>query len=197
MAFIKKPEPTKEIHLSEFVVQNILAQYKDHQQRYEVMIPRCKTQVDNEADVLAIRRSGFCDEFEVKLTRSDLVNDKNKKVKIRDVNLNNPIDKHWIEKHGSNSKEVAPWQKSKYDALVAGGTLVNYFWYVIKEGIASKSDIPSWAGLIIINKKGHLTVVRHPERLKSEKLTEPQKYQLSKSLNARFWEYRSKLNAVK
>ncbi len=33
---------------------------------YEVAIPNCYTQHDNEADLFFIRKSGFCDEVEIK-----------------------------------------------------------------------------------------------------------------------------------
>jgi len=78
MAFIKKLEPQSLLNLTESVVQNILGQLDDHIKRYDVMVPRCMTQTDSEADLLGIRKSGFCDEFEIKLSRDDFLKDRKK-----------------------------------------------------------------------------------------------------------------------
>ena len=48
-----------------------LVESNDHQRRYELMVPNVFILPDSEADLFAIRRSGFCDEFEVKISRPD------------------------------------------------------------------------------------------------------------------------------
>lgn len=59
---------------------------------YDVVIPKCYSNHDNECDVLAIRKSGFCDEFEIKTSRSDFLNDCKKKVVVREFDHSNEDD---------------------------------------------------------------------------------------------------------
>jgi len=193
MAFIykdtKKLTPRKKIKLTEAVVQNIICSDKDHKKRYDVMVPRCMTQIDNEADVLAIRKSGFCDEFEIKLTRADFFNDRKKIIQYRRPDFDVKQDIDWF----MNPEDLAPYQKFKLEALGNGEMVVNNFWYVLKEGIASVDDLPGYAGLISVDQTGLLKVVKHPDRLHSRKLSFEQRYKFVSYLNERFWRYRNQL----
>jgi len=193
MAFIykdnKKHQKRPKIKLTESVVQSIICNDKDHQKRYDVMVPRCMTQIDNEADILAIRKSGFCDEFEIKLTRADFLNDRKKVIQHRRPDFDDKQDLDWF----MNPKELAPYQKLKLEALSAGDMVVNNFWYVLKEGIASVDDLPSYAGLIYVDNTGLLKVIKHPDRLHSRKLSFEQRYKFASYLNDRFWRYREQL----
>lgn len=59
MAFLKRATPKMQLDLTEKLVQDILAQFNGHAQRYNVMVPCCMTQADNEADLFGIRKSDF------------------------------------------------------------------------------------------------------------------------------------------
>lgn len=89
---------------------------------YEILIPNCYTQHDNEADLFAVRRSGLCDEFEIKVTRADFFNDSKKIVNYRDAELwvreegkvKPTQDREWCKEresltHDQRKKLVAPW----------------------------------------------------------------------------------------
>ena len=64
-----------------------LAKCIDHQRRYELIVPNVFILPDSEADLFCIRRSGFCDEFEVKISRPDFLNDHKKRVRIESEGL--------------------------------------------------------------------------------------------------------------
>ena len=145
---------------------------------YSVAIPNCYTQCDNEADLFFIRKSGFSDEVEIKVSRSDLLQDKKKMVCYRELAVN-----EWrLPEHLR-----PPWKKPKYDARDAGELTCNYFWYAIKEGIGSIQDIPEYAGLIVVNSVGKAGIVRWPRRLHGRKLTFEQRYKFACKLHYRYW----------
>lgn len=147
---------------SEKSVQKMLWAYMN--KKYEMMIPNCFTQFDNEADVLAFRKSGFVDEFEIKLSKADFKNDAKKIVFL------------------SESKTFGP----KYESL-CDGNMSNYFWYVFPNDIKIElEDVPSWAGVIHITQHG-LRQVRGPKRLHGVKTTLEYKYSQVRKLGYRFW----------
>ncbi|QYW06163.1 hypothetical protein KASIA_p119 [Shewanella phage vB_SspS_KASIA] len=147
---------------------------------YQIGIPNCYTTYDNEADLFFIRKSGFCDEVEIKVSRSDLLADKKKRVNYREA-----VDGEWYWK--MNGAEFAPYSKEKHIALKDGDLHCNYFWYALKEGIGGLGDIPTFAGLINIHENGRVAVIRQPARLHTNKLDADKKYQLALKCGYRFW----------
>jgi hypothetical protein len=130
-------------------------------------VPNCYTQRDNEADLFLIRKSGLCDEIEVKVSRSDLLADRSKEVRVQ---VGRRLQK-----------------RPKQFALALGELTCNYFWYAIKEGIGSVEDIPLYAGLIVVRPCGRITVVRRPDRLHSRKLSFEERYHFACKLHYRYW----------
>ncbi len=142
---------------------------------YEVAIPNCFTQHDNEADLFFIRKSGFCDEVEIKVSRSDLLQDKKKIVQFRAFNYH------------EDCVEEAPHRKPKHDALISGEMDCNYFWYAIKEGIGGIRDIPKFSGLIVVSNDGSVRVERMPARLHKDKMSFENKYKIARKASYRYW----------
>lgn len=170
---------------------------------YDILVPNCYTQHDNEADLFAIRKSGLCDEFEIKISRADFFNDAKKKINYRsaryficvDGKVQPGPDKEWYDKHGhlthnQLNKLVAPWQKLKYDALQDGDMTANYFWYVIKKGEVEVNEIPDFAGVIFVDNDGDFQQVRQPRRLHSKKISDEDKFKCIRKLAYRYWDYR-------
>lgn len=165
---------------------------------YQVMVPNCYTSHDNEADVFAIRRSGFCDEFEVKISRSDFFNDAKKIVAYRDSDYrgdNYPGDRVYIDEMWSKPKSwrdnnPGPWQKKKYQALVDGDMSANYFWYIVKSGIVSASEVPEFAGLVFVMEDGSMSYARSPKRLHSSKAPFEERYRIASKMCYRYWDQR-------
>ncbi len=164
--------------MKEIDVIKLLAKRADHQQRYSIMVPNCYTQHDNEADLFAIRRSGFCDEFEVKLSRSDFMKDGKKHVVVRD-----PVR----GEHGVLTEEgIPPYSMFKMEALENGKMEPNYFWYVVKEGICTVDEIPEFAGFIEITDRG-MRILKSPTRLHSRKLLIDHQLKYAMKNNYRLW----------
>lgn len=167
---------------------------------YDFLVPKCYTSHDNECDLLAVRKSGFCDEFEIKISRSDLLNDRKKKVAYRKSESRHDGNKEdW--KHNDKLRElgyekwkklVAPWEKLKYEALACGDTPINHFWYVIKHDIADLCDIPDWAGLIKVFDNCSIRVIRAPSRLHKNKVDFEFKFNMVRKLGYRYWDERLK-----
>lgn len=156
---------------------------------YDVLIPNCYTSHDNEADLFAIRKSGLCDEFEVKISRSDFFNDAKKAINYRDCDWNG-IDEEYLlnEPNWRAKKLLAPWQKLKYQALCDGDMSANYFWYAIKSGIVDLEEIPSFAGVIVIFDDGEWQIKRRPKKLHSNKMPFEERFRLARKLGYRFWD---------
>ncbi len=166
---------------------------------YDCLVPKCYTTHDNECDLFAIRKSGLCDEFEIKVTRSDFLNDAKKKVAIREslffgVDENHEDRKHYDKRdklsHEKWKKLLAPWEKIKHEALVDGNTSVNYFWYVVKHDIVDLCDLPDWAGLIKIFDNGKMRVIRSPIKLHRNKVDDTFKFNIARKLGFRYWDQR-------
>lgn len=173
--------------MKEIDVVMALANHGDHIRRYELMLPNVYVQHDSEADLFAIRRSGLCDEFEVKVNRADFLKDKKKMVCYRELLYEEWKDKNWSWK----DRYKQPNYKPKYEALVDGDMCVNYFWYVVIEGIASEDEIPDWAGFITIGERG-LKIVKSPKHLHGGKMSFEDRYKVARKSTYRFWDLKNK-----
>lgn len=197
MAYLKRKE---KVELNEQSIIDIVHRWQSHVcTSYDILVPNCYTSHDNEADLLALRRSRLCDEFEVKISRSDFMNDRKKIVNVREsvFDPRNGIMEASAWENAcegipkSKLKNIpAPWQKLKYDALRDGDMVTNYFWYVTPKDLISVEDLPEFAGLIHINDFGELRIVRKPKKLHSDKVDDATAYKLIRKLAFRFWDYR-------
>lgn len=165
---------------------------------YDLVVPNCFTSFDNEADLFAIRKSGLCDEFEIKVSRSDFLNDFKKVVNYRNVeswNDENPEhgDRKWLfdnQVDFHNRRLIAPWQKKKHEALTDGDMPCNYFWYILKDGIASIDEVPEFAGVFFVKDDGTLMRGRSAKKLHGKKLDFEFRFKIARKLGYRFWDYR-------
>lgn len=142
---------------------------------FDVAVPNCFTQHDNEADLFFIRKSGFCDEVEIKVNRADLLQDKKKMVQYRQFVYPDDCDK------GN------PHRKIKHEALLSGEMDCNYFWYAIKDGIGGVDDIPDFAGLIVVKQNGRIVVSKRPTKLHKNKMNFEGRYKIARKASYRFW----------
>jgi len=112
-------------------------------QRYQVLVPNVF--VDrHEWDLAGVRKSGFVDEIEIKVSRADFLADF-KKVSSKRVPL--PVvgdpPRHW------HCWRYIDWPK--HDMTSRGERKCNYFWYLMPDALADKCepDIPDHAGLAV------------------------------------------------
>lgn len=159
-----------------------LANHRDHIRRYEIMLPNVFIQFDSEADLFCVRKSGLCDEFEVKTSRADFLADKKKFVSWRKLEPEEYGTYKWEDRRNH------PSYKLKEHALIDGDMCVNYFWYAVLAGVAGIEDIPDFAGLIIITDKGDLRIKKAAKKLHKRKTSIEDRYKLARKLTYRFWE---------
>lgn len=159
---IRKTLQKKPIEQTEFSYISELGLLDEHSKRFEVMIPNFFITSYHEADLLGVRRSGFIDEFEIKLSKRDFAADRRKT-----LSLGNSGDNY------------------KLNELEKGNTIINHFWYVVPEGMINREEIPSFAGLIEIGTK--VRIISHPKRLHSRKLSFEERYNLTKKASNRYW----------
>lgn len=183
MSMIKRKE---KIIISEYIIQKIL--YENQSKlctTYDIVVPNCYTREDNECDMFAIRKTGLCDEIEIKISRSDFLCDKKKLVAYR-----NETQSEWrsysLLSEADKKKIVPDWKKYKRECLVEG-YLSNYYWYAVKEGIATVEEVPEWCGFITVDEYGVIKVIRKPKKLHSSKMSVEEKYKIAKKLYYRFW----------
>lgn len=84
-----------------------------------------------ECDILELTKSGYLYEYEIKLTKADFKNDAKKQTGTYVI-----VDGKY------QSKPLF-----KYDHL-SDGKRVNYFYYVVPEGLLKAEDVPEFAGLM-------------------------------------------------
>ena len=95
-----------------------------------------------EMDVASLSKSDMLLEFEVKISRSDFLADKNKR------------KKYGISKFEMYSKPFG------HEARCP-----NYFYYVCPENLISKDEIPLFAGLFYYNSDKEIVLIKSPKRI--------------------------------
>jgi hypothetical protein len=103
---------------------------------------------DWETDFLVVQRSsGYCYEIEIKVTRSDFLNDFKKEVKhkiLREgVYPKKKYKRSWNQELNKNVSEAyyedIPWEFRP-----------NKFYYCVPEGMVEKTEVPDYAGLMYV-----------------------------------------------
>lgn len=151
--------------------------YKSYFQRYELVIPNAyfKGQ-SNEMDIAAVRKSGFLDEIEIKLSVADFNADFNKETLVF---YKNKIGRRVAKK------------VNKHKLLRSGKLPCNYFYFFLSEKLAEQCDIPEYAGLITYKKLDKNRILLHeqqkPKRLHDNKLSLEQRFYLCKKIYYKYW----------
>lgn len=97
----------------------------------------------HEADLVYLTKSGYSTEFEIKISRSDFFNDKNKTC-------------------GNLTKAE----------FLQEGKSTNYFYYVVPKGLVRLEEVPEYAGLIEIDFSrswGYVNYTKDAPKLRKEK----------------------------
>lgn len=95
-----------------------------------------------EMDVASLSKSNMLHEFEIKISRSDFLADKNKRKKYG-------LAKFDIYGNPFTHEERCP----------------NYFYYVCPEKLISENEIPSFAGLYYVNENMDVELVKAPKKI--------------------------------
>jgi hypothetical protein len=137
------------------------------------MIPNLKW-YDTKLDMGCVRKSGYLDEFAIKMTRSDFEADFIKKQYFRDKGI--PDEPDWGRKVGD-----------KHTMLHDGDGFPSRFYFVLKEGIATSEEVPDEYGLIWITKRG-TWIEREAILLHNRKLCLKTQLNFATQLNHSWWD---------
>jgi len=157
--------------------------YRANHERYEILAPNIYLSFGtSEMDILGIRRSGFVDEIEIKISKSDFMADFKKTVMVkgeRTMSAANTLYHKYDE-------------RLKHDCLREGLHVSNYFSFLIPEELVDKCEIPEYAGLYVckIDSNGFARVSEHKKakRLHSRKIDIEKKYEIGRKMAYRFWQ---------
>lgn len=123
-----------------------------------------------ESDLVSINRSGFFNEYEIKISRSDYLRDQKKLLKISE-----------LSDHYETLK--------KYKKHIAPVGYPNYFWYVTA---GFEIEPPAWSGWILITEEPHtrwdslsMKIIKKAPRLHNGKVGERQYAQIAKLISYR------------
>lgn len=125
-----------------------------------------------EADILRITKSGYAQEYEVKVSKQDFLKDSKKKISFH------------------------PETYSKHEALVRKLLPINQFYYVMPDELSCElfNDIPPFAGLIQMNWTEQwggcysLEIRKDAPRLGANKVSLEFKYEIAKKFYWRYWQ---------
>lgn len=120
-----------------------------------------------ESDYLAITKSGYLYEIEVKISKNDYKKDFEKK------------DKHLILENTLNNN--------------INGIIPNYFYYAVPYGLIDISDVPNYAGLIYINNNvfPYFKIIKNAPKIVAEK-TDLTKLNLADKFYYNMWTWKNK-----
>lgn len=132
--------------------------------RYAFIAPNVRDLWPNltEYDLLAIRRSGFVDEIEIKLSASDFAADFKK------------MGRHGISKH---------------KLIAEGGATCNYFAFLVPEELESKIKVPDHAGLYVLRRGHFAEEAKRAPRLHKNRIGEKMRGRLGEKMMFKYWRH--------
>ena len=148
--------------------------------RYTLMAPNCYVGWSNEMDIVGWRKSGFIDEIEIKLSRSDFLADFNKTSQVKFGMTKN----QW----GHEYADVR--RIPKHEALADGLSIPNYFSFLIPTRLVDKCEIPDHAGLYVFNPDmlgGRIKTIKAAPRLHSRKFKGHTRQKVAEKMAWRYW----------
>lgn len=155
-----------------------------------------------EADMLTVTKAGFVHEYEIKVSRADLLRELKAVREAHEAGRD-----HWT------SRSTKCWRHSVLAGLLEPPPLYsgqrakewherammrrpNHFWFVVREGICQPEEIPAYAGLLVVRESVHyrggplvLHEVRKAKRLHPGKIDMNHVMRLAGHACYRFWDH--------
>lgn len=163
----------------------------------ELIVPNVAGLLTHEADMCVLRKSGWMEEVEIKISKADFRREfshKSFKHRIltegipKRLDPDYPIgDRRWREFY------LGPEEKRR-DWAACEPHIVSKFWFAMPLELAQElhPEIPTHAGLIAIYEKGHPEILKPAPRLKkSRKPTDAETIRLLKCAYHRYWKWAS------
>lgn len=151
--------------MDEFTCQYILWRYLSNRS-YKWVTPNVYVFAGWESDLVAVSKSGYIVEYEIKCTRSDFMADRRKK------------------RHRTLSEHAASASSGRTPSVPAR------FLYACPPGVATAKDLPDYAGLVVLTPPGGHDVRKRAPRLTSATVRASQRKKLATSLMYELWERR-------
>lgn len=174
---------------SEGNLQDALYRYFS-KKNHPLTVPNCGADcVMGEADLISVTRAKYVHEVEIKRSRTDFNRDFRQKE-----------GKHQALKQGYQRRKE--WYSQPDELLV----YANYFWFACPEGVLDESDMPEYAGLMVVKDNARVVnTIYHEEyvlppsvrvrksapRLNTDKIGDDAYDYLARGLNARYWDKRT------
>lgn len=147
----------------------------------QIIVPNCVGMTGEEADLLVLHDSGYMEEVEIKVSKSDFRREFAKKAhKHKALQEGLPRLKHEGGLFRGDFSEPRPH-------------LIRRFWFAmpIDLAMALRSEIPEWAGLIgVVEARswGHRILKKAPNLKHARKLTDAERLQLVRYGYVRYWD---------
>jgi len=125
--------------------------------RRAVSMPNVYVFDSNESDFVTVTKAGYIDEYEIKVTRSDLFADRKKH---RHISYQHLSRWRW------RTEGKITWlygQRAQYP---------NRFWYVVPERLVREDEVPLFAGLMFVSETGRVFEVKKAPKLHGSKAAE-------------------------
>ena len=152
--------------------------YRKTHNRYTLLVPNVYLRgYPCELDLFGLRRSGYSDEIEIKLSVSDFRADFNKSIQVL-------LEEPMMHENGYLTKYVP---MLKHDAIPKKLIPCNYFSFLMPHTIIDKCDIPEYAGVYVFTKYGRVQQVKAAPLLHRVKLSEESKYHVAQKMAMRHW----------
>jgi len=120
--------------------------YAMEKKSHQITVPNVTLVYPWEADVISATKSWLVHEYEIKVSRSDFLADKNKKAKHKDLS-----DRF---KTGAKYREPkTDWERSWFESGYTTKFWINtpnYFWYVTHGFEIETDEIPHYAGWMVV-----------------------------------------------
>jgi len=152
----------------------------------DLMIPNYTPAHWFECDLYRITKSGYAEEFEVKISAAD----------FRADALKGPTD------HQRKIEELSPGYlrtvgidpRTKHERLEQGDQHApSRFWFALPEELAAKVEVPQWAGLIVFRRKNGRGDIRKPAPRLHKQKADPEIIQNARGVfYYRYWNIRLK-----
>jgi hypothetical protein len=135
-----------------------------------------------ESDKFIETRSGLIYEFEIKVSKSDFKNDfKNKKDKHIILEGEDKYGDKYLPKYYERlekNREIGAWAEKSFKKyadtspryMVSGHKRPNYFYYCTPPGVVDVEEVPSYAGLVYVDKSGLITIKKKAPKLHGDKI---------------------------
>jgi hypothetical protein len=185
--------------VTETTIQNDLYRILFHK-GFIFIFPNMDVITGHEADLIAISRSGYAYEYEIKLSLSDFRADQKKRVKhatfsgkVREM----PYPYTHREKrimYVTEDAPINPYLALRYECFP--DRKPRQFWYVVHGFQLPEKELPPYAGLIqyhddIKRPQKRLEIIKQAPRLESGKVDEKRIAHANRNMLYRYWELRN------